>query len=107
APGYARLRELLAPGATERGLQIEMEVEYLRHGASRTGYASIVGIGGNAAILHSTPTNRAAAAGDFVLVDAAAEVDRYMVDVTRTYVVGRPTPFQRDLHQIVLNAEER
>ena len=107
APGYALLRELLAPGVTERGLQIEMEVEYLRHGASRTGYASIVGIGSNAAILHSTPTNRAAAAGDFVLVDAAAEVDRYMVDVTRSYVVGRPTPFQRDLHQIVLNAEER
>ncbi len=107
APGYARLRELIAPGVTERALQIEMEVEYLRHGASRTGYASIVGIGSNSAILHTEPTSHAAKAGDFVLVDAAAEVDRYMVDVTRTFVVGEPTPFQRDLHQIVVAAEER
>ena len=29
-----------------------------------------------------------------MLVDAGAEIDRYMADVTRTYVVGEPSAFQ-------------
>lgn len=107
APGYAKLRSLLQPGVTERALQIEMETEFFRHGATRPGYGSIVGSGPNAAVLHFEPSSRAARAGEFVLVDAGAEIDRYMADVTRTYVVGTPTSFQRDLHQVVLAAEER
>jgi Xaa-Pro aminopeptidase len=106
APGYAKLRSLLRPGVTERALQIELEAEFFRGGGTRPGYGSIVGIGANAAILHSTPGALVAKAGDFVLVDAGAEIDRYMSDVTRTYVVGEPTAFQRDLFQVVLAAEE-
>ena len=53
APGYAKLRSLLRPGVTERALQIELEAEFFRHGATRPGYGSIVGSGPNAA-RHST-----------------------------------------------------
>jgi Xaa-Pro aminopeptidase len=107
APGYARLRSLLRPGVTERALQIELEAEFFRHGGTRPGYGTIVGSGPNSAVLHFEPSARAAQAGEFVLVDAGAEIDRYMADVTRTYVVGEPTAFQRDLYQIVLAAEEK
>lgn len=108
AAGYARLRDHLRPGVTERGLQVELEAEFARHGATRPGYGTIVGSGPNAAVLHFEPSARAAQAGEFVLVDAGAEIDRYMADVTRTYVVGgTPTAFQRDLYQVVLGAEER
>lgn len=107
APGYARLASLLRPGVTERALQIELEAEFFRHGGTRPGYGTIVGSGPNSAVLHFEPSARAARAGEFVLVDAGAEIDRYMADVTRTYVVGEPTAFQRDLYQIVLAAEER
>lgn len=106
APGYAKLRSLLCPGVTERSLQIELEAEFFRHGATRPGYGSIVGSGPNAAVLHFEPSSRAARAGDFVLVDAGGEIDRYIADVTRTYVVGEPTAFQSDLYQVVLSAEE-
>lgn len=107
APGYAKLRALLRPGVTERALQIELEAEFCRHGATRAGYSSIIGTGPNAAVLHFAPSSRAARAGEFVLVDAGAEIDRYMADVTRTYVVGEPTAFQRDLYHVVLAAQER
>ena len=107
AAGFARLRAELKPGVTERALQIELEAEFFRHGATRPGYDTIVGSGPNAAVLHFSPTARAAREGEFVLVDAGAEIDRYMTDVTRTYVVGRPSAFQRDLYQAVLHAEER
>ena len=107
APAYAALRERIREGVTERALAIEIEADFCRAGASRPGYATIVGSGPNAAILHSMPTQRAARAGDFVLVDAAAEVERWMVDVTRTFCVGAPSAFQRDLHRVVVNAQQR
>ncbi len=107
AAGYATLREHLRPGVTERALQIELEAEFFRAGAARPGYGTIVGSGPNAGVLHFEPSARAAQRGEFVLVDAGAEIDRYMADVTRTYVVGEPSAFQRDLFQVVLGAEER
>lgn len=108
AAGYAAVQPFLRAGQTERALQIELEAGFFRAGGTRTGYASIVGSGPNAAVLHFDPSDRALRAGEFVLIDAGAEVDRYVCDVTRTYVVGgQPTAFQRDLHQIVLSAEQR
>jgi Xaa-Pro aminopeptidase len=105
--GFARLPELIRPGVTERTLQIELEAAFQHAGADRTGYGTIVGAGPNAAVLHFEPSARAVSPGDFVLVDAGAEVQRYVADVTRTYVAGTPTGFQRDLHSVVRQAQER
>ena len=66
-----------------------------------------VGSGPNSAVLHFEPTARAAQAGEYVLIDAGAEIDRYVIDVTRTYVAGRPSAFQRDFYQVVLAAQEK
>lgn len=107
AAGYAALREHLAPGVTERALQIELEAGFQRAGGHRTGYGTIVATGSNSAVLHFPPGARALKRGDFLLVDAGADVDRYVIDVTRTYVVGgRPTAFQRELFDLVLRTEE-
>lgn len=105
--GYARMPEIIRPGVTERQVQVELEAGFFRAGGQRTGYATIVGGGPNSAVLHFPPSGRAIRDGEFVLVDAGAEVERYTADVTRTYVAGTPTPFQRDLHQLVLHAGER
>ncbi len=107
AAGYARAVAIIAPGVTERAIQIELEAGFFRHGATRTGYGTIVGTGPNSAVLHFEPTGRAAREGEFVLIDAGAEIDRYVIDVTRTYVAGPPSPFQRDLYQVVLAAQEK
>ena len=105
AAGYASILPCLKPGFTERRIQVELEAEYLRRGANKAGYDTIVGTGPNSAILHCTPSDRALREGDFVLIDSGAELDRYVIDVTRTYVAGKPTVFQQDLYQIVLNAQ--
>lgn len=107
AAGFDRLRAVLRPGITERALQIELEAGFFRHGATRTGYGTIVGSGPNAAVLHGEPSAREVRAGEFVLVDAGAEIDRYTADVTRTCVAGTPDAFQRDLHHVVLDAQQR
>ncbi len=57
-------------------------------------------------MLHFEPSSREIRPDEFVLIDAGAEIDRYTADVTRTFVAGTPTAFQRDLYQTVLAAEE-
>src|ERR1044071_8860124 len=45
--------------------------------------------------------------GELLLVDAATAYEGYSADVTRTYPVnGKFTPAQRDLYQIVRDAQE-
>jgi Xaa-Pro aminopeptidase len=105
AAGYAAVQPMLRPGFSERRIQVEIEAEYFRRGATRAGYDTIVGSGPNSALLHASPSQRAFKEGDFILIDSGAEVDRYVIDVTRTYVAGRPTAFQRDLFQIVVAAQ--
>lgn len=108
AAGYAALQPFLKPGVSERRMQVELEAGYFREGANKTGYDTIIGVGAQSAILHGTPSrDRIAQEGDFILVDSGAEWDRYVIDVTRTYVAGKPSAFQRDLMQAVLNAEVR
>lgn len=108
AAGYAKIQPLLKPGVSERTLQIELEAEYFRHGAQVTGYDSIVGVGPQSAVFHGSPSpDRVARDGDFILIDSGPQLDRYVTDVTRTYVAGKPGAFQRDFYQVVLNAFRR
>jgi Xaa-Pro aminopeptidase len=87
---------------------VELEAQYFRQGAQKTGYDTIVGVGAQSAVFHGSPSNeRVAREGDFILIDSGAELDRYVIDVTRTYVAGKPSGFQRDLHQAVLEAQIR
>jgi Xaa-Pro aminopeptidase len=108
AAGYRAVQPFLKPGYSERRIQVELEAEYFRHGAQKTGYDTIVGIGAQSAVFHGSPSNeRVAREGDFILIDSGAELDRYVIDVTRTYVAGSPSAFQRDLHAAVLSAQIR
>ncbi|PYL62866.1 MAG: hypothetical protein DMF24_02420 [Verrucomicrobia bacterium] len=106
AKGFSAIRRHIRPGVTERALQIELETEFFRNSADGVGYATIVGSGPNADVMHFSPSRRKIRRTEFVLIDAGARVDRYVIDVTRTFVAGhKPTHFQRDLFSIVLEAE--
>jgi len=106
AAGFKAFVQALKPGLTERELQVELETGFLRGGADRTGYGTIVGAGSHAAVLHFTPGDRRTQPGDVVLVDAGAEVSRYTADVTRTYrLPGGDDAFFRSLHALVLSVE--
>ncbi|MBK8267366.1 MAG: aminopeptidase P family protein [Planctomycetes bacterium] len=104
--GFKKARETIAVGATERRIQVEMEAEFYRRGADRTGYGTIVGSGPNSAILHFDPSAREVRAGELVLIDAGAEIEGYTADVTRTYAAeGPPQGFAGELYGVVLRAQ--
>jgi Xaa-Pro aminopeptidase len=100
--GFAAVVPFIAPGITERALQIEIEAEFFRHGADTVAYDSIIASGPNAAVLHHLPTQRPLRAGELVLIDAGAECRGYDCDVTRTYPVsGDFSAEQADVYALV------
>jgi Xaa-Pro aminopeptidase len=104
--GFTAVVPLIAPGITERALQIEIEAEFFRHGAHTVAYDSIMASGPNAAVLHHLPTQRPLRAGELVLIDAGAECRGYDCDVTRTYPVsGDFSAEQADVYALVLQAQ--
>ena len=106
--GHDAARKFIRPGVTERQIQIEMEAAFARAGADRPGYHSIVGTGPNSVVFHFTPSHRPVAPNDVVLIDAGAEVDGYVIDVTRTYSAdGRFTPRQQDVYDILLESQRK
>lgn len=104
----AHLAAMAAGGPGRREYELEALIDYTfrRAGAHGPGYGTIVGSGPNACILHHVRNDRLLQAGDLVLVDAGAEVACYTADVTRTWPAsGRFTGPQRDLYQVVLDAQ--
>ncbi len=96
-----------APGCGEYEIQSLLEGTFRRFGGDRPGYGSIVGSGANATILHYMEDTRVMRDGELLLVDAATSFDHYSADVTRTWPVnGRFSPQQRELYQIVRDAQE-
>ncbi len=106
AAGYAKAREMIRPGRTEREVAIEIEAEFFRSGATGVGYGTIVGAGSNAAVLHFEPGARVIGENDVVLVDAGGEIDGYTADVTRTFAAaGAFNGRQQAIFDIVLAAQ--
>lgn len=93
------------PGIHEYELQAELERVFRQHDAEPA-YASIVGAGANACVLHYRDNRARSKAGELVLVDAGAEYRGYAADITRTFPVGgRFTKEQRAIHDLVCAAQ--
>jgi Xaa-Pro aminopeptidase len=104
--GHLEAMKATTPGCGENEIQALLEGTFRRLGGNRTGYGSIVGSGPNATVLHYEKNNRVMQDGELLLIDAAGAFDNYSADITRTMPVsGKFTPAQRDIYQIVLDAQ--
>ncbi len=106
AAGHAEAMRFAAPGLYEYQVQAAMEYLWRVNGSMRNGYPSIVASGANAVVLHYTENDRRMEDGDLLLVDAAAEVDYFSSDITRTFPVnGVFSAPQRAVYEVVLAAQ--
>jgi Xaa-Pro aminopeptidase len=107
AEGHERAAAFAQPGNFEYELEAELLHVFRGRGGSGPAYASIVGGGHNAAILHYTTNDKPLLEDTMVLIDAGAELEGYASDVTRTYPVGgRFTGAGRAVYEVVLAAQE-
>ncbi|MFC1500246.1 M24 family metallopeptidase [Candidatus Zixiibacteriota bacterium] len=92
-------------GLNEFELQAVIEYTFMRNGAARPGFDSIIGSGPNSLVLHWSDNNRFMEDGDVIVMDIGAEYFGYTSDVTRTIPVsGTFTREQRDIYEVVLAA---
>jgi Xaa-Pro aminopeptidase len=106
AQAHCVAMQVCQPNMNEFQLEAHIQFEFAKHGARQPAYATIVGGGDNACILHYTQNNQVLNAGELVLIDAGGELEGYAGDITRTFPVnGSFTDDQAALYQIVLNAQ--
>lgn len=104
--GHLAAMGAIKPGAYEFEIDAVVGYTFRRNGSPRAGYASIVGSGANATVLHYTTNNKRIEEGDLVLIDAGAEFGYYTGDVTRTLPAnGRFSKEQAELYELVLEAQ--
>jgi Xaa-Pro aminopeptidase len=88
---FERLAEQPFVGRTEAELVWWIESTMHELGAEGAAFPPIVAAGPNGAMPHASPGPRAIEPGQTVVVDAAAKVDGYHSDCTRTFATG-PLP---------------
>ena len=103
----AEMVPFLGDGLTEAQVRNRLELRMRELGASGPSYDTIVATGPtNAALPHHRPTDTLIEPGHTVIIDVGALVDGYHSDMTRTFVVGEPTPLQTELYELVLTAQQ-
>ncbi len=93
---HVGMTELEVAGVLEKALRDE--------GSEEAPFPPIVASGPRSALPHARASSRVVQSGEFLLIDFGAQHGGYCSDVTRTFVMGEPTPEQRDIFAIVRDA---
>lgn len=103
---FLHLTGYLQPGQSERQVAREIERYMLERGAEGLAFDTIVASGPNAALPHATPTDRALALGETIIIDMGARFGGYCSDMTRTVCLGEPGEEAQRVYGAVLRAQE-
>jgi len=103
---FGRVLQIVRPGIRERELAAELEYQMAMQGSEKPAFESIVASGHRSALPHGIASPKKLKKGDFVTFDFGATVNGYVSDITRTVVVGRASPRQRKIYDIVLKAQK-
>ncbi|MGQ0287292.1 Xaa-Pro aminopeptidase [Pasteurellaceae bacterium 22721_9_1] len=108
ALAHIKAMQSTRPNRFEYEIESEILHEFNRFGARYPSYNSIIAGGENACILHYNENDQPLKDGDLVLIDAGCEFAMYAGDITRTFPVnGKFSQAQRDIYEIVLQAQKR
>ncbi|MFI7446950.1 M24 family metallopeptidase [Nonomuraea sp. NPDC049714] len=102
---FADISRNIRPGVTERDLARLLDARMIELGADKPGFETIVAAGENGAIPHHAPTDRELRSGDLVTMDFGALYQGYHADMTRTVCLGRPADWQREIYDLVAEAQ--
>jgi Xaa-Pro aminopeptidase len=95
----------LRVGRTEKEIALAVE-QYLQSRGSTTSFPSIVASGPNSSMPHAVASDRQIQEGEPITIDIGAMVNGYCSDMTRTVCIGTPSEKLREVHRLVLEAQE-
>ena len=95
----------LRPGVTENDVAAEIEYAMRKAGGGGVAVPVFVNSGVRSGWLHGNATNKLVEAGDLVVVDLVPRYEGYCANLTRTFVVGAPTPQQQAMFDTYQRAQ--
>ncbi|HHX87641.1 MAG TPA: aminopeptidase P family protein [Firmicutes bacterium] len=97
----------IKPGLTEQQVSLELEYYLRRKGAQGIPFPYIVASGPRGALPHGVASDKVLQAGELVTIDFGAIWEGYATDMTRTISLGSPDQRQREVYQVVKEAQQR
>lgn len=94
----------ISPGQSELEIAGILEKALRDEGSEEAPFAPIVASGPRSALPHARASTRILAKGDFLLIDFGAQHHGYCSDVTRTFIAGVPSSEQREIYEVVRDA---
>lgn len=102
---FSKILEILKPGMTELSVAAHLEFFMKEAGAEGLSFDTIVASGIHSAMPHAIPTDKKLEKGDFVTMDFGCCYHGYCSDMTRTVVIGKADDKQKEIYQVVLEAQ--
>lgn len=93
------------PGQTELEIAGALERALREAGSEAFPFPTIVASGPRSALPHARSSSRTVQPGDFLLLDFGAVSSGYCADITRTVVLGRAGERQREIYEVVRQAQ--
>ena len=103
---FSHILTFLRPGISEIDVAAELEDFMRRAGSERPAFTTIVASGQRGSLPHGFATEKLIVAGEFVTMDFGAVYKGYHSDITRTVCVGKADAKQREIYDIVLQAQQ-
>ncbi len=103
---FSYILDRIKPGRTEREIALEIEFFMRKQGASGLSFDTIAASGLRSAMPHGLASEKVIESGDFLTLDFGCVYNGYCSDMTRTVAVGKASEKQREIYNIVLNAQE-
>lgn len=97
-------REIIQESVTEIEIASEIEQTMLKLGAENVPFC-VVQTGAMPGNEYFPPSTNRVKKGDFILMDIAAGYKGYHADITRMTVVGKPSERQREVYEVLLDAQ--
>ena len=97
--------ELVRRNQTETEAAAEINFKMMTLGASGPAFETNASFGPSSAEPHYSPGKKRLKAGQFALFDFGAKSERYVSDITRTFVCAKPVSKQKKIYEVVLQAQ--
>ena len=101
-----RFAEERFTGRTERDMAWRLEQLFHEQGAKGPAFEIIVASGPNSALPHHRAGDRVIGSGETIVVDAAAAVDGYSSDCTRTFATGELPERLQEIYAVTHRAQQ-
>lgn len=94
-------------GQSEQEIAGTMEFFMRRHGGGLPAFETIVAAGERGSFPHGVASQQQVRCGQMVVIDLGARYQGYAADLTRTICLGRVDPRQREVYEVVREAQAR